>query len=145
MEQKKLILVGDGGSGKTCFTKRLLNDVFEKSYIPTLGYEVYPYTDLVNNIQYNIWDTAGQEKFGGLSDGYYLMANLAVIMCDDRKLSQKSIIGWKKDIERMCPGIPIYIVYNKSDIKIWPDVINISVKNNTGITDLFDLLSKETV
>lgn len=23
-------------------------------------------------IKYNVWDTAGQEKFGGLRDGYYI-------------------------------------------------------------------------
>ncbi len=38
----------------------------------TLGVEVHPlrfYTNL-GEIVFNVWDTAGQEKFGGLRDGY---------------------------------------------------------------------------
>ena len=27
-------------------------------------------------IIFNVWDTAGQEKFGGLRDGYYIQGNL---------------------------------------------------------------------
>ena len=26
-------------------------------------------------IRFNVWDTAGQEKFGGLRDGYYIQGN----------------------------------------------------------------------
>lgn len=29
-------------------------------------------------IKYNVWDTAGQEKFGGLRDGYYIQGELFI-------------------------------------------------------------------
>ena len=47
---------------------------FEKKYIPTLGVEVRPLRFSTNfgPIVFNVWDTAGQEKFGGLRDGYYI-------------------------------------------------------------------------
>ena len=47
---------------------------FEKKYIPTLGVEVRPLRFATNfvPIVFNVWDTAGQEKFGGLRDGYYI-------------------------------------------------------------------------
>ena len=40
----------------------------------TLGVEVHPLVFHTNRgpIKYNVWDTAGQEKFGGLRDGYYI-------------------------------------------------------------------------
>lgn len=40
----------------------------------TLGVEVHPLTFHTNfgTICFNVWDTAGQEKFGGLRDGYYI-------------------------------------------------------------------------
>ena len=38
----KLILVGDGGVGKTTFVKRHLTGEFEKKYVATLGVEVHP-------------------------------------------------------------------------------------------------------
>jgi GTP-binding nuclear protein Ran len=42
------------------------------SLAATLGVEVYPLKFYTNcgPIQFNVWDTAGQEKFGGLRDGY---------------------------------------------------------------------------
>jgi GTP-binding nuclear protein Ran len=68
----KLVLVGDGGVGKTTFVKRHLTGEFEKKYIATLGVEVHPMTFYTNHgpIRLNVWDTAGQEKLGGLRDGY---------------------------------------------------------------------------
>jgi GTPase SAR1 family protein len=42
--------------------------------LATLGVEVHPLVFHTNRgaIKYNVWDTAGQEKFGGLRDGYYI-------------------------------------------------------------------------
>ena len=65
----KLILVGDGGVGKTTFVKRHLTGEFEKKYVATLGVEVHPLLFHTNRgpIKFNVWDTAGQEKVGCLS------------------------------------------------------------------------------
>jgi hypothetical protein len=47
---------------------------FEKKYIATVGVEVHPLQFHTNRgaLQFNVWDTAGQEKFGGLRDGLVL-------------------------------------------------------------------------
>ncbi|KAM2217731.1 hypothetical protein EV1_016937 [Malus domestica] len=68
----KLVIVGDGGTGKTTFVKRHLTGEFEKKYEPTIGVEVHPLDFFTNfgKIRFYCWDTAGQEKFGGLRDGY---------------------------------------------------------------------------
>merc|ERR1712054_10550 len=80
----KLVLVGDGGVGKTTLVKRHLTGEFEKKYIPTLGVEVHPlkFTTNCGPLVFNVWDTAGQEKFGGLRDGYYIQGQCAIIMFD---------------------------------------------------------------
>ncbi|XP_044437051.1 ras-related protein Rab-12 isoform X3 [Triticum aestivum] len=68
----KLILVGDGGTGKTTFVKRHVTGEFEKKYESTIGVEVRPldFQTSHGKIRFYCWDTAGQEKFGGLRDGY---------------------------------------------------------------------------
>lgn len=69
-----------GGTGKTTFVKRHLTGEFEKKYIATLGVEVHPIRFHTNygEICFNTWDTAGQEKFGGLRDGYYIQVSAFV-------------------------------------------------------------------
>ena len=68
----KLVLVGDGGVGKTTFVKRHKTGEFEKKYVATVGAEVHTLdctTDRGPSVV-NVWDTAGQEKYAGLRDGY---------------------------------------------------------------------------
>lgn len=68
----KLVLVGDGGVGKTTFVKRHKSGEFEKVYHATVGAEVHPmpFNTSRGKIIFNVWDTAGQEKYLGLRDGY---------------------------------------------------------------------------
>mmetsp|Transcript_22294 Transcript_22294/g.62613 ORF Transcript_22294/g.62613 Transcript_22294/m.62613 type:complete len:88 (-) Transcript_22294:594-857(-) len=77
----KIILVGDGGVGKSTFVKRHSTGEFEKKYKATLGVEVTPlrFNTNMGPITFNCWDCAGQEKFGGLRDGYYIMAQGAIV------------------------------------------------------------------
>ena len=66
--QFKLVLVGDGGTGKTAFVKRHLTGEFEKKYVATLGVEVHPLMFHTSRgpIKFNVWDTAGQEDYDRL-------------------------------------------------------------------------------
>merc|ERR1712142_32662 len=120
MPTYELVLVGDGGVGKTTFVKRHLTGEFEKKYVATLGVEVHPVSFQTNRgqIQFNVWDTAGQEKFGGLRDGYYIQGNCAVIMFDvTSRVTYKNAPNWHRDLIRVCQNIPIVLVGNKVDIK----------------------------
>lgn len=51
--------------------------VFSLVHVATLGVEVHPLIFHTNRgpIRFNVWDTAGQEKFGGLRDGYYIQGD----------------------------------------------------------------------
>uniref|UniRef100_A0A7S1FAF3 GTP-binding nuclear protein n=1 Tax=Noctiluca scintillans TaxID=2966 RepID=A0A7S1FAF3_NOCSC len=116
----KLVLVGDGGVGKTTLVKRHLTGEFEKKYIPTLGVEVHPlkFTTNCGPLAFNVWDTAGQEKFGGLRDGYYIQGQSAIIMFDvTSRITYKNVPNWHRDIVRVCENIPIVLVGNKVDVK----------------------------
>ena len=129
----KLILVGDGGVGKTTFVRRHLTGEFEKRYVATLGassflhgvvcmhrwfasslpthpltpslsqsttgVEVHPLLFHTNRgqIKFNVWDTAGQEKFGGLRDGYYIQGQCAIIMFDvTSRITYKNVPNWHR-------------------------------------------------
>ena len=114
------MLVGDGGVGKTTFVKRHLTGEFEKRYIATLGVEVHPMPFFTNHgqVNFNVWDTAGQEKLGGLRDGYYIGGNCGIIMFDVcSRITYSNVPKWYKDLTRVCEAIPIVLVGNKVDVR----------------------------
>ncbi|KAK6945054.1 Small GTPase, partial [Dillenia turbinata] len=131
----KLVIVGDGGTGKTTFVKRHLTGEFEKKYEPTIGVEVHPLDFFTNcgKIRFYCWDTAGQEKFGGLRDVYgpldqfkilpeLVLTNIhgqcAIIMFDvTARLTYKNVPTWHRDLCRVCENIPIVLCGNKVDVK----------------------------
>ncbi|KAF7122035.1 hypothetical protein CNMCM5793_009590 [Aspergillus hiratsukae] len=108
------------GCHLTTFVKRHLTGEFEKKYIATLGVEVHPLTFTTNlgTIQFDVWDTAGQEKFGGLRDGYYINGQCGIIMFDvTSRITYKNVPNWHRDLVRVCENIPIVLCGNKVDVK----------------------------
>jgi GTP-binding nuclear protein Ran len=90
-------------------------------YLATLGVEVHPLTFSTNfgTICFNVWDTAGQEKFGGLRDGYYIQGQCGIIMFDvTSRITYKNVPNWHRDLERVCENIPIVLCGNKVDVKV---------------------------
>ena len=116
----KLVVIGDGGVGKTTFVKRHITGEFQKPYIPTKGAEVSEMNLMTSrgNICLKIWDTAGQEKFGSLRECYYVDAQCAIIMFDlSSRQTYKNVPKWYKDLTKICENIPVVLVGNKADVK----------------------------
>lgn len=116
----KLVLVGDGGVGKTTFIRRHQTGEFEKKYVPTLGVQVsqLSFNTTRGMIIFNVWDTAGQERFGGLREGYYLESDCAIVMFDvTAPQTYRNVSTWYRDLTRVCPQIPITLVGNKIDVR----------------------------
>lgn len=138
----KVVLVGDGGVGKTAFVHRHLGKDFLTPYIATMGVEVRGlrfYTS-VGEVILNIWDTAGQEKFGGYREGYYNGVDAALIMFDvTAKCTYRSVPKWYSDIRMIGPDIPIVLTGNKIDCKsrvVKPKDINFHREVNLQYYDI---------
>mmetsp|Transcript_23850 Transcript_23850/g.32568 ORF Transcript_23850/g.32568 Transcript_23850/m.32568 type:complete len:217 (-) Transcript_23850:206-856(-) len=142
VKEFKLILVGDGGVGKTTFVKRHLTGEFNKRYVATLGVEVHPldFTTNCGVLRFNCWDTAGQEALGGLRDGYYILGNAAIVMFDvTNRTSYKNVPNWHRDLVRVCDRIPVVLLGNKVDVKdreVKPKQITYHRKKNLQYFDL---------
>ena len=95
--------------------------IYSSVQTATLGVEVHPLNFHTNfgDICFNVWDTAGQEKFGGLRDGYYIQGQCGIIMFDvTSRITYKNVPNWHRDLERVCENIPIVLCGNKVDVKV---------------------------
>lgn len=74
-------------------------------------------TKLTNKgpISFRIWDKAGEDKAGGLSEEDLIGAHCAIIMFEvTKKESYESVPKWYKHLRMVCEeDIPIVIVGNK--------------------------------
>ena len=116
----KICLVGDGGVGKTTFVTKHRKDYFEQKYIPTMGVEVQPVRVNTNYGDFflNLWDTAGQEKYGGLQEGYYCGAQAFIVFFDvTSTLSYNNTYKWIDKIISIEPDALIVLVGTKNDCK----------------------------
>lgn len=112
----KVVILGDGGVGKTTWVKVCRGLEFEKRYINTLGVEVTPLE--CQYCLFSIWDTAGQEKFCGLKEGYYLLAKIGIIFYDvTNRISYNNVGMWVESFRKVCPNAPIIIVGTKMDVE----------------------------
>ena len=118
MSRFKIVLSGDGGVGKSAFTARHTSNAFSTTYIPTLGVDVRPvlFDTSYGPIVFDMWDTAGHEKFSGMRDGYYIGAHAAIVMFDMGSLpSRKNIKEWVSLYTKISPGTPVFVCGSKID------------------------------
>ncbi len=136
----KLILTGDYSVGKTSLIKRFVENIFQESYISTIGVEISKKTlELAEttNVNFIIWDIASQRvQMAPYRARFYSGANSAFIVIDrTREDNLQSIEYWYNDIKKsISANIPIVIVGNKSDLN---DKIVISESEIKEISDKY--------
>ena len=83
----KVVLLGESGVGKTSIISRFINDTFEEGLVTTTEAS-YAGKDMVFKdyqnqvIRFEIWDTAGQEKYRALAQIFYKDAAIAILVYD---------------------------------------------------------------
>lgn len=118
----KIVLIGDGGVGKTAIRERYLGQEFESQYVMTIGADFAMQDDIINGkkVRYQIWDLAGQDRFDGVRNVYYRGALGALLIFDvTRPDSFFNIPKWVKEIWSYNgrSKIPIVLVANKIDLR----------------------------
>lgn len=112
----KVCLIGSSGTGKSTFIKELMGE--EHDYAPTLGVEVHPYR--INNHPVNFWDCAGKEELRGLSDGYWINTDMALIFVGPQTEF------WFNEFKRVSDAPVIFVTKGTSYKKPGYETINIS-------------------
>ena len=105
----KVVMLGEAGVGKTCIINRYINNSFNTDSMPTSGASYASKTmyfeKYEKNVKFDIWDTAGQEKFRALTKIFYKETSVAVLVYDiTRKESFEEIKNyWYHQIKEHSP------------------------------------------
>ena len=82
----KVVLIGESGVGKTSIISRYISNTFSSVLMATPGANFTTKTVFLNDfnqsIKYEIWDTAGQEKYRSLAKVFYKNAAVCILVYD---------------------------------------------------------------
>jgi Ras-related protein Rab-8A len=82
----KAILIGEAGVGKTCIIVRLVSKDYRPNVISTTGasYASYimEFEEYDKKLNLQLWDTAGQENYRGLTKIFYKDAKIIILVYD---------------------------------------------------------------
>ena len=161
----KLILVGDSGVGKTCIISRYMNE-YKPNIGSTLSTTYFTKLAIIDGykINFQIWDTVGQEQYRSLNSLFFKDAHICLMVFDiTRKVSFESIkdYWYNAVISNGLEGIIFGLAGNKNDlyenetvdrndVKEFSNEINAvfkytSAKQNVSIDELFLELGKNFV
>ncbi|KAH9417303.1 rab32, member RAS oncoprotein [Dermatophagoides pteronyssinus] len=120
----KILVIGELGTGKTSFIKRYVHQYFSQYYRATIGVDfalkVLNWDDNIL-IRLQLWDIAGQERFGNMTRIYYKEAVGAFLVFDvSAPSSFNAVLKWKHDLDtKVCMAdgqpIPCLLLANKCD------------------------------
>ena len=80
----KVVLIGESGVGETSIIQRFTSNTFSSTQSSTGGANFVEKEMNIENqkIKFEIWDTAGQEKFRSLAKVFYNNASVCVMVYD---------------------------------------------------------------
>jgi small GTP-binding protein len=116
----KIILVGDSGVGKTSLIGRYIKK-YEPNVRSTISTSFFSKLEIINNylIDFQIWDTIGQERYRSLNDLFFKDAHICIIVYDITHLETFKNIKdywYESAITNGLEGIIIGIAGNKNDL-----------------------------
>ncbi|WP_353572255.1 COR domain-containing protein [Candidatus Albibeggiatoa sp. nov. BB20] len=116
LNEIKILLVGDGGVGKTSLVKRLLNQNFNPNEEKTHGINIKPFKIQIQKetqVKANLWDFGGQQIMHATHQFFLSKRSLYILVLDSREEEDPEY--WLKHIESFGGDSPILIVLNKID------------------------------
>lgn len=143
----KIVVVGDGGCGKTCMLVSYAQQKFPEIYVPTI-FENYVTTVRApsgKHIDLALWDTAGQEEYDRLRPLSYPDTDIILIcFAVDNVVSLQNVRDtWYPEVNHFCPGIPVVLVGTKSDLELpFDESLPVEIAREIGAVAYLQCLAK---
>ena len=166
MSYIKVVFLGDTGVGKTCIINQFIGHTFYPNIISTLSAQYISKTidfEVFNkSIKFEIWDTAGHERFRSLAKIFYKDAKVVIFVYDvtDAKSFESIKNYWYEAVKNnkyntnqilavVANKIDLFAkqIVNNKDGKEFADKIGaifqtISCHEDSGVNALFDIIGK---
>lgn len=165
-ETFKVVLIGETGVGKTSIITQFIEQVFQEEQTATTGGTFSTRTIKCSDgriLKFEIWDTAGEERYRSITKMFYKDANAAILVYDiTRKDSFEELQNyWVSQLgeESSSDSLILAIAANKSDLfdkeevpeemvreyaqQIGALFMLTSAKNTSGINELFIEIAKK--
>jgi small GTP-binding protein len=158
LNEVKVVLVGDGGSGKTSLVKQLLGETFDPHESQTHGIAIKPMKIHAGGTEIiaRLWDFGGQEIMHATHRFFLSKRSLYILVLDGRKDEKTEY--WLKHIQSFGGDSPTLVVINKTDqnpgydvnraflkekYKHIKDFFRLSCKKGAGIPEFAEALAQE--
>ena len=118
----KVVFVGEPFTGKTAIIQRIVYDKYEENMVTTMVASNSTKEMLFegdHKLIFDIWDTAGQEKYRSINKIFYKDAAIVIMVYDisERRSFDEIKDYWINQVNYMCNKNPIIgLAGNKSDL-----------------------------
>ena len=166
VEQVKVVLLGESGVGKTSIIAQFTSGKFDPDCVTSLSAQFISKTIEFENLQkaikFDIWDTAGQEKYRALAKIFYKDAKVIILVydiTDQRSFDEVKSYWYEMVKSNGDQDAMIAIVANKNDLYDTAQVSeqdakefarsigaifqSTSAKSDSGIATLFDNIGQK--
>ncbi len=160
--EAKLILVGEGGTGKSSLLRSLHGETFDTSLTTTHGIEVDTLTvphpsDSAQTLLLNTWDFGGQHIYHATHQFFLTKRSVYLVVWNARLgVEQGRLNYWLDTIKALAPDSPVLLVATHSDertadlnYQIYKDAypqivgaVSVSNKDRTEIETLKDTIAR---
>ncbi len=123
----KIIVVGQGNTGKTSLVKRLIHNQFALNETPTDGVSIekwnVDFSTVVNNSEqeknlgyFNVWDFGGRENMHSTHQLCMTERSLYLLVVNNNESDNHNLIEyWLQLISSRAKNSPVFIIGNKND------------------------------
>ncbi|KAH8824425.1 P-loop containing nucleoside triphosphate hydrolase protein [Flagelloscypha sp. PMI_526] len=118
--RRKLIIIGDGGVGKTSLFIKFGHGVFPEGYVPTV-FANYVADLLIdqNNVELSLWDTPGQQEYDRLRPLSYPDSHIAFLAFSIGSPHSLENVQekWTPELRHYLPKAAVILVGCKKDVR----------------------------